>query len=371
MSAFLDRRTNPFLENRCALTVFRLDSLRIVRHDQQFLLPNFLNFPVRMLSKTAFVAVLLLLLPLCASADVVDRSVAIVNNDTITFSEVNEFGEPLFKKVLTETPPDQREATLHQARLAVINKLIEKKLVLQEAKKFNVQVSDQEVESAVQRVMASNKITMAQLREEIAAEGMNEKQYREELRDQLLSSKLIDHEVRTKVVISESAVLDYYNTNFLATPADEYDLLQIGCTWGAQTQSGATPSQEEARQKAEKAHDLAVAGKDFKELAKEYSDLPSAAEGGDLGHFQQDEMAPFIRDAVIRLKPGEISRIVETENAYHFFKLVSTRQSQAAAREPLDKVKDQIRDKLYQQAVQQRFKDWMTSIREKAYIKIL
>ncbi|WP_310600197.1 SurA N-terminal domain-containing protein [Desulfobulbus sp.] len=327
-----------------------------------------------MLSRTVFFSALFLLLPLLSgvSANVVDRSVAVVNDDTITLSEVNEFGQSLFKKVTDEVPADRREAALQEARLAVIDKLIEKKLIIQEAKKLGIQVNDQEVETAFQRILANSKTTEEQFRKDIAAEGMSEKQYREGLREQILSSKLINHEVRTKVVIADSAVRDYYNTHYLSVAeGGEYYLQQIGCIWGTATSSGTTPSQEEAKQKIEKAHALASKGKDFKELAKEYSDLPSATEGGDLGHFQQDEMASFIRDAVIHLKPGEISRIVEHDNAYHFFKLVSHQQGQAVAREPFDEVKEQIREKLYQQALEQRFKDWLISIREKAYIKIL
>ncbi|MCL2341094.1 MAG: peptidylprolyl isomerase [Proteobacteria bacterium] len=323
-----------------------------------------------MVSRTAFAALLLLLLPLCASAGVVDRGVAVVNNDVITLSEMNDFGKPLFKKIMDETPAGQREAAMQQARLTVLHKLIEKKLILQEAKKYNIQISDQEVEGAFQRILAANKTTVDQFRKDIAAEGMSEKQYREELREQILNSKLVNHEVRTKVVISDSAVLDYYNSHYVTVAGGEYDLLQIGCTWGTATKNGAIPSQEEARQKIEKVRDLAAKGKDFKALAREYSDLPSAAEGGDLGRFQQDELAPFIRNAVVHLKAGEISKIVESGNAYHLFKLLSSQQGQAAAREPLDEVKEQIREKLYQQALEQRFKDWLTSIQERAYIKI-
>jgi len=328
-----------------------------------------------MLSRTAFFSVLFLLLPLLSgtSANVIDRSVAVVNDDTITLSEVNEFGGPLFMKVAAETPADQLEDAFQQVRLMVIDKLIEKKLLLQEAKKLGIQVTDQEVENAFQRILASNKTTVEQFRKEIAAEGMSEKQYREGLQEQLLSSKLVNHEVRTKVVIPESAVRDYYNTHYITmVDGGEYHLLHIGCAWGIETKNDHTPSQEEAMQKIEKIHDLAMKGRDFKKLAKEYSDLPSAVDGGDLGHFQHDEMAPFIHDAVIHLKPGEISRIIEHNNAYHLFKLVARQQqSQTVAQESFDGVKDQIRERLYQQALEQRFKDWLTSIREKAYIKIL
>ncbi|WP_319586588.1 peptidylprolyl isomerase [uncultured Desulfobulbus sp.] len=318
-------------------------------------------------------ALFMLMLPLYgAFANVVDRSVAIVNEDTITLSEVNELGKSFFKKITDETPADRLSETLQQARLTVIDKLIDKKLLVQEAKKIGIQVSDQDVENALQRVLANNKTTMEEFRKELSAMGMSEKQYRDELREQVLSSKLINHEVRTKVVISEETILDYYDTHFTTKVGGSgYYIHQIGCTWGTANQSGTTPTQAEAKEKAKKAHKLAVAGDDFKELAKKYSDLPSAAEGGDLGNFQQDEMAPYMRDAVSKLKPGEISPIVETEDGYHFFQLVSSQEGKIIAHEPYESVKEQIREKLSQQAMELRFKDLLKSIREKAYIKIL
>jgi peptidyl-prolyl cis-trans isomerase SurA len=153
--------------------------------------------------------------------------------------------------------------------------------------------------------------------------------------------------------------------------AGDYHILQIGSTWGNALADGTTPTQDEAFDKIKKAHKLASDGKDFKELAQKYSTLPSAADGGDLGTFRQDEMAATMRDAVANLKSGEVSAIIETENSYQFFKLVSSQEGKIVAHEPYDSVKDQIREKLYQKAMEQRYRDWMTSIRQKAYIRIL
>ena len=82
-------------------------------------------------------------------------------------------------------------------------------------------------------------------------------------------------------------------------------------------------------------------------------------------------MANYMRDAVVKLKPGEVSSIVETENGYHFFKLLSSQEGKIVAHESFESVKEQIREKLYQQAMEQRYNEWLKSMREKAYIKIL
>jgi peptidyl-prolyl cis-trans isomerase SurA len=352
--------------------VFRVDKDAHCGEHPPVVEKNLLEPHLSIMIRLSLLTVLLLL---CLSsgvfANVVDRSVAIVNEDTITLSEVNELGELFFKKITAETPANKLEATLQQARRTVIDKLIEQKILLQEAKKLNVQVSDQEVETALQRVIADNKATMEQFRKEMRAMGTTEKQYWEELREQILTSKLINHEIRAKVAVSDQAVREYYNDHYTSSTGGAYEILQIGCIWGVAGRNGVVSSQEETQEKAQKVRSLAMSGKDFKELAKQYSDLPTATAGGDLGSFQVHEMATYMSNAVINLKPGELSQIVEHDNGYHFFKLVSLQAGTVVAKESYEAVQEQIRGKLYQQAMEQRFQVWMKSNREKAYIKIL
>lgn len=313
-----------------------------------------------------------LILPSLVLANVVDRSVAIVNEDIITLSEVNELGKPFFQKITEETPANQLNEALQQARKVVIDKLIDKKLLIQEAKKHNLRVSDEEVENALQRILANNKKNMEQFRQEIGSMGLNEKQYREDLREQILSSKLINYEIRSKVIIPEDKIIDYYDTHYTEQlGSGSYYILQIGCTWGSKNRNGVTATQAAAKAKAEKAHELAVKGEDFKELARKYSDLPSANDGGDLGTFQANEIAAYMRDAITSLKAGEITPIIESDNGYQFFKLVSSETGKIVPKAPYKAVKDEIQEKLYQQEMAIRFKDWLKSIRDKAYIKIL
>jgi len=315
---------------------------------------------------------LLLLLPAPSRANVVDRTVAIVNEDSITLSEVNELGKSFFQKISEETPAGQLNEALQQARMTVIDKLIDKKLLMQEAKKYNLRVSEEEIEGALQRVITNNKSTMEQFRKEISSMGMSEKQYRENLREQILNSKLINFEVRSKVVIAEDQIIDYYNRHFTHQASDGgYYILQIGFVWNAPDRDGTTPTQAEARAKAEKIRDLARKGKDFKELAKQYSDLPSAAEGGDLGSFQESEMAPSMHAAMANLKPGDVSPIIEVDQGFQFFKIQSSQPGTIVTKAAYEAVKEEIREKLSQQAMEQRFKDWLAEIRAKAYIKIL
>jgi peptidyl-prolyl cis-trans isomerase SurA len=305
---------------------------------------------------------LLLALPVSAAANVVDRSVAVVN----------EVGKPIFQKVAEETPPEQLNEVMGQVRRTIIEKLIDKKLVVQEASKLNLKVSDEEVESALQRILSNNQATMEQFRQEIAGAGMSEKQYREDLREQILSSRLINSEVRAKIVISEERAREYYDTHYTGQAAEAGPhLLQIGIRWEAADQSDTVPDRDQARARIEQVRALALAGEDFRELAKQHSNLPTAADGGDLGTFKVEELAASIRTVVAGLQPGTISDIVEQDGSYQIFSILSTGDGGSGEQKPFAEVQEEIREKLAREEMEHRFKDWLKGIREKAYIKIL
>ncbi len=315
--------------------------------------------------------VALFLRPIVLQAEIVDRCVAVVNDDTITLSEVNEIGKPLFQRVVEQAPLEQREEAMQQARKSVIEKLIDKKILLQEAKKYNISVSDQELEMALQRILEKNHTTMEQFRKEMVSMGLDEQQYREDLRNQILSSKLVNLAVRSKVIIPEEKIIDYYDMHFTEQVGDGgYYILQIGCTWDKNA-ADLKAAKEAARKKAERVHSLAVGGEDFKKLAGEYSDLPSAVDGGDIGVFREEEMASSMRDAVIKLSPGQVSPIVETPSGYQIFKLLSSQEGQIITKVPYESVKEEIRQTLYQQEMQNLYKKWIKEMRDQAYIKIL
>ena len=314
---------------------------------------------------------LLLAQVFAAHANIIDSCVAVVNDDVITLSEVNEAGKPIFQRIAEQAPPEQLAEALKQARQTVIDKLIEKKLLVQQAKRMHISVSDEDVDRALEQIMKRNGTTMEQFRAELARMGMDEQQYRENLRDQILGSKLINYEVRSKVIVPEEQIIDYYDQHYTEqVEAGGYYILQIGVTVDSEGDNPAE-AKKAARKKAERIRSLAMGGQDFKQLARQYSDLPSAVDGGDIGAFQEDEMASYMRDAVTSLKPGEISPVVESPDGFMLFKLLSSQEGKIITKVPYESVKEEIRNTLYQQEMEKRYDVWLEEIRSQAYIKIL
>jgi len=307
-------------------------------------------------------------------ADVVDRVVAIVNDEVITLSEVNEEGKALLQRVAENVSASELAEALQQVRQTIIEKLIEKKIMLQEAAKANISVSDDEVNMAFEKILARNKTSIEQFGTQIAALGMTEAQYRANLRDQVLSSKLVNYEIRSKVIIPEDRVIDYYDSHYTERVGEGgYYILQIGI---AVEQDESDPQDmtslwAQSREKAEHVRGLALAGKDFRTLAKEYSELPSSIDGGDIGVLNKDDMSSAMLEVIEKIKPGEISDIIKTSSGYQFFKLLSSQEGQIITKIPYESVKEDIYETLYQQEMEARFAEWLKQKKSQAYIKIL
>jgi peptidyl-prolyl cis-trans isomerase SurA len=310
------------------------------------------------------------------AAQLVDRVVAVVNDEVITMSEVNDEGKGYFKKINEQAPPAQVEDALSRARQEILGNLIDKKLIAQVAAKQGVSVTEAELQAATEQMLNKNNITLEMLKTQLGQMGMKFEAYRDTLRNQILQTKLVNYEIRSKIIITDNMILDYYDENYTKhVSGGGYYLMQMGFIWGKTDKQSSAADQHadkaEAKKRAERVHALAANGQDFRSLAKKFSELPSAADGGDLGVFQKDEMAPYMQDAVLDLNPGEISEIIETPSGYQFFKLLSSQDGQIVVQASFESVKEEIRTKLYDRQLKGQFDEWVRDIKEQAYIKRL
>ena len=327
------------------------------------------------ISRFCRILLLLVLIPAPAWSEVVDRVVAEVNNDVITLSEIEEAGKTIFRKIALEVPAQDRLQAIEQVRSDILTNMIDKTLIKQEAEKQGIVVVEEEVDLAFEQVLGSNNISAQDFLRQLEENGIDEAQYRDNLKTQIYQNKLLNRDVRSKIVITEEAILDYYDTTYTRKiPEGGYYLLQIGIDWGETEGRELDPGEveqakQEALQRADRVHKLAVSGSDFRELARKFSDLPSAAEGGDIGVFEEDEMASYMRNAVTSLNPGEVSRIIETPVGYQFFKLLSSKEGGIVMQAPYGDVKEEIRERMYSEALKTEFEAWIKDIRENAYIR--
>ncbi|HIJ90512.1 MAG TPA: peptidylprolyl isomerase [Deltaproteobacteria bacterium] len=300
-----------------------------------------------------------------ARAEMVDRIIAIVNDDVITFSDLNREGAALFRRITQEAPPDKVEATLLKAREEMLSSLIDKLIVEQRAKKMGISVGNTELDAAISKIIERNKTTPEKFWQQLALMGSSEQDYRERIRSQMLQDRLIDYEIRSRVVVNEERIREFYEKNYAQKMKEEaYHVLQMGFTWKENTQA----AKDDARLRAEEARKQALAGQDFRTLAGKSSDLPSAKDGGDIGVFKKEEMADYMKTSILGLQVGQISAVQETPVGYQFFKLLSN-CGDVNLQASYESVKEQIRQRLYEEALNSQFQKWVKELRDQAYIK--
>lgn len=319
----------------------------------------------------------IVLSPVICTAELLDRVVAVVNDDVITLSDLEKEGEKFYREISAKAPAESLAETLQKAREDVLNRLIEKHLIAQKAKANNISVSDDEAENTFQQMQKQSGLSATDFIAKLQAEGMTETSYKEQLKQQILQSKLVNTDVRSKIAITDDEILDYYDTHYTSQVSKGgLYLLQIGFSWRDTNNPDASDevlrvNKLEAQKKAEEIHELAKNGEDFKELAKKYSNLPSATDGGDIGVFQLDEMAPYMQGAVKELKPGEISEIIDTPEGYQFFKLLNSQDGTIVIKTPLEQVKEEIRNILYDERLKKTYDEWLSNLKNQAYIQKL
>ncbi len=322
-----------------------------------------------MLKRLVFIiCIILLSLPHHPAAEIIDRVVAVVNDDIITLSELNKEGENILKRVTEQTAPNKVNAVLQNARHEILSKMIDRKIIVQKAEEMNIKVSDEEVSRAIQTILDRNNSSEEQFKRELAIMGISEDSYRASIREQLLQTRLISYEVTSKIVITEEKADEYYNKNFVKDIDEgDYYILHMGIVWGSQGKK----TKEEAMAMSMSIREKVLEGESFKILAMDYSDLPSASYGGDVGVIKKDEMASYMRESVTALLPGQVSPIVESGSTYHLFQLLAKKEDGNLALAPFTSVRNDIIDLLRNEEQEKHYKKWVTDLREKTYIKKL
>ena len=312
----------------------------------------------------------LLVLTGSGQAEMVDRVVAVVNDEIITLSELDEEAEGIFQQIASSVPSEQVPDAIRQAREDILNTLIDKKLIAQKAKAQNISVSEAEIDEAMERILTRTGMSREALLGKLTEQGVTEQVYRTTLESQILQNKLVSTDIHQKIIVTDDMILDYYDENYTSQMEEgAYYLLQIG--FMPKSDGASSGSMEETRKRAERVYNLAKSGQDFRTLAQKFSDLPSSTDGGDIGTFQLDEMAAFMKDAIASLKAGELSDIIQTPTGYQFYKVVSVGENAIVTKAPYESVKEEIRRQLYDQELKKAYEAWVKDLKAEAYIQKL
>lgn len=300
-----------------------------------------------------------------ARAEVVDRIVAVVNEEIVTLSELDSATSALLSglkegEVARDLPGDPLKA-----RDYVLDNLIERALMRQGAEKAGIKVSERAVTLAIKEVLKTNNITEDELRRTLLENGLTMDEYREQLREEILQTKFMQSEFRSGIAISRAEEEEFYmqNASEFTAPAS-YRLRLI---YLALPKSG---DKEVLKKKVDAVTGGLNEGTEFSELAAAYSDGPATDRGGDIGFIRSGEIDPVIEEAISALEVGEVAgpiNIGENAEGVNFFQLVEMRPSGVM---PFKDVRRNIKGFLYQQRMQENYDFWIADAIRSSYIEI-
>ncbi len=298
-------------------------------------------------------SLLIFLLPSLGEGVIIEKVVAVVNDQVITLTELQERAI-LIRRALRNPNVPLREVLRH---------IIVETVQVQRAKKLGLTVPDDVVDDYIENFKKANNLDDASFLKLLKDWGITLEGYREEVRRRILISKVVNLEVKSRIAVPEEEVREYYDNH-----KDQQYLLPAKARF-ADIYIPYGSDREEAVSKAEAIFQKLKLGESFKKMASLYSQGPNAQEGGDMGWVRKGELLRPL-DAFLfspNVKAGDM-KLIKTDAGIHIVKLIERQERNYV---PFDSVKGEIERKMIQERTSERYNRWLQSLMKKAYVKVL
>jgi parvulin-like peptidyl-prolyl isomerase len=277
-----------------------------------------------------------------------DKIVAIVNSDVITQKDLNDFLNFMKMRMSDKNSTTEAKNDLESMKADLLDRLIEDRLILQEAKKNNIIVDESRIQAKIEEIKQRYP-TEAEFQNGLKSQGLVQADIESKIRDQILMYNVIDQEIRAKIVVRPDEVTSFYEKNkkeFLSP--EERDLEVVIANNNDILNSIIS--------------DL-KSGKDLLELETKYS-----VKVDKIKVTQEEGLKKEIADAVFKLKISEVSAPVNVEAQYYVFKLDNIISPKLLS---LSEVQDKIHNYIFEMKMQEKLTKWLDDLKKNSYIKIV
>ncbi len=299
------------------------------------------------------------------NAKIVDRIVAVVNDEVITLFELDSDLEPHLKKIEESGKGESREKIIAEARLAMLNKMIDETLVTQEGKKLGIVVKEEDVMETIGDMFSRRNIKMEDFIKTLAKEGSNFEMYKEEVKEHLMKMRLVGRNIKSKVSVTDEEIGDYYSEHRKDYEGEE--AVRIKQILIILPKDCSKENKQQLKAKAKTIHKQLEEGKSFELLASEYSQGPAAKIGGDLGFVEKGMILPEVDEEAFALANGQISDVIESPIGFHIIKVTDRK---GAGIKSFQSVREEIKDRIGKVKIEKKFYEWLEELRKKSYIDI-
>ncbi len=295
------------------------------------------------------------------AAILLDRVVAVVNKEVITWSELYHMMEYEATDQLKGLSEEERRKVFKENEALFLEKLIDFKLQLQEAKRLGFEVDKNEIQETIENIKKRYSMNDKDFEESLEREGMTFEEYKRRLYEQMLISKFVNYQIRNKVIVSDEdvkRVLEKDKRELL-----ENESFKISQIFFKKPKDDA--DRKAIENKADSIMKRLKQGEDFSILSREYSEDTSAKWGGDIGIVKRGDLSKEFIDVISNMKTGDISEPFWTEKGLHIIKL-----DEKIPAPDIEKIKENIKKQLTEENFSNRYRSFIKELREKSHIEI-
>lgn len=312
-----------------------------------------------------WVILLGVLVPAAAVSEVVDRIVAVVNDDIITLSELDSSFQPYQKRIDASYKGPDKDKVIADGHSRILNRMIDNRLIEQRSKKAGIIIKDDEAMDTIQDLLRRRSIPMEEFTKTLEREGTTLEAYRQDMKEQMTRMRLLRKELKTKTLVSDEEIGEYYVKH-----RQEYEgkeAVRIKQILILLPKNAGRTMKIKLKADAEMIRKRLIDGESFDLLAVQFSQGPSAATGGDVGFLDKGTMLPEVDSAAFQLSKDEISEVIVSTVGFHIIKVLDKR---GAGIKPIDVVREEIKAKLEEDKMEKKYEEWIAELRKKAHIEI-
>ena len=314
---------------------------------------------------------------LCAAAfaadTVIEEIIARVNNAIITRSELQRSRDTAAQEAKERAGANAGEEIAKRDK-DTLRDLIDQQLLVQKAQDLGIS-GDTELVKKLDEIRQSMHLdSMEALQKAAESQGVSYEDFKQNLKNQIVTQQVIQREVGSHILIPSEEVKQYYEGHQKEFERPETvrlsEILISPQQPSVDKDKPAVPEEQQleaAQKKAEEALAAIKKGEKFQDVAKKYSDGPSAQQGGDLGEFKRGTMAKELEDRTFAMKPGDVTDVIRTRQG---FVILQVAEHLPPGVPPMKSVQGNIQEVLYYQKLQPALRDYLTKLREDAYIDI-
>jgi len=310
----------------------------------------------------------LFVLPAAFAADtVVEEIIARVNNQIISSSEFRRSEEEMRKDVQQQDPVNADKIIADREK-DVLRDLIDQQLLLQRGKDLGITADTELIKKLDQMRKDMNLESMEDVEKAAQAQGVSFEDFKQNLRNQIITQQVIGKEVGQRLVIDKDEEQKFYDEHKSELDQPEQVRLSeilISTEKKPNDKSDNNQLMQAAQAKATALLEQINAGAKFEDIAKKNSDGPTAGQGGDLGYFKRGTLAKKLEDEAFAMKPGDVSAVTQTKQGFILLKVT---EHHDAGVPPLSQIEPRIQDALYMQKLQPALREYLTKLREDAFI---